>query len=377
MSNNGINNNDWSAKLGERLRDTEVQPSDRLWARIEQSVAMPVVAPRKSIAQWWVAAAVLLVAGTVIFELTEDKPQAKVEHIIALEQSAEVVPTRSETTSINTNKIAEYQAYTPQTATPLPAITAAKEIEQEPTKAEPKQQKKRAVSAPHKEETTKPTESKNRSYTPIEQSPIKTNSRLIALNLSGGVNGASVSPVTPTQPSMLASELLSSNGYMEREQSTFYDTGELSHHAPLTFELSAAYSLTDRLALVAGINYTSLTTDISAASKVLATQRLQFIGIPIALHYDILSGKRFSIYTGVGGSIERLISAKVAGVNIEENKWHTSLSLSLGAHYKLTKWLGIYAEPEVEHYLTETKLTTIRSQAPYNINMKFGVRFSL
>ncbi len=388
MNRKSTTESDWSQRLGQRVQDSQVQPSAELWARIEQSTA-PRLAPRRNATKWWAAAAAaLLLGGIALLEMMDSAVETTLQDVVIAEQSQprEITEDPKTPTIETLAQVSAPQATKPTISRSLRPTTIPPS---EPSSDHTTEAESIVEPTPKSAESTKTTvterpKEQEQSYFGEEESFVasKTKShtnRLIALNLSGGFGGTASSSSIATQPSMVAMELLSSNGYMTVESTDYYNGGDISHRAPLNLELTAALSLSDRLSLVSGLSYTSLTSDITPLDHDAETmvQRLQFVGVPLSLHYDIIARNNFVLYGGVGGAVERLISAKLDGEKFDEKRWHTSIGAVLGVEYKITKVVGIYAEPELTHYLTTTNLTTRRSESPLDFNVKFGVRFSL
>ncbi|MFI3263775.1 MAG: hypothetical protein SNG38_02180 [Rikenellaceae bacterium] len=157
-----------------------------------------------------------------------------------------------------------------------------------------------------------------------------------------------------------------------------YRPSNADHHMPISYVLSVAKRLNERWSLESGVSYTHLTSDITMVSSSNEfTQRVQYIGIPLRVNYDIYATEKFSFYMGAGGQIEHCISATINRNDFNEHPWHASAEAALGVQYKISRWLGIYAEPELLYYFTPSKLTTIRTETPLSLNLRCGLRFIL
>jgi hypothetical protein len=49
---------------------------------------------------------------------------------------------------------------------------------------------------------------------------------------------------------------------------------------------------------------------------------------------------------------------------------------AVGAQYRLGNYVGLYFEPEVSHYFTETTLRTSRTDSSLSLTLRLGVRLS-
>lgn len=64
------------------------------------------------------------------------------------------------------------------------------------------------------------------------------------------------------------------------------------------------------------------------------------------------------MYVGAGGMLEKCVSAKFGSKSVDEPKVQWSVAGAVGAQYRLGNYVGLYFEPEVSHYFTETTLRT-------------------
>ncbi len=100
--------------------------------------------------------------------------------------------------------------------------------------------------------------------------------------------------------------------------------------------------------------------------------------------------RRFEFYASAGGAVEKCVSGKQTmlqhttegdtpaeiDLNVKSLQW--SLSAAVGAQFKLTEKLGIYAEPGIGYYFDDgSPVNTVRKEHPLNFHMQVGVRFSL
>ena len=106
------------------------------------------------------------------------------------------------------------------------------------------------------------------------------------------------------------------------------------------------------------------------------SQKLHFIGVPLRLNWQFLETGRFSMYVGAGGMLEKCVSAKFGSKSVDEPKVQWSVAGAVGAQYRLGNYVGLYFEPEVSHYFTETTLRTSRTDSSLSLTLRLGVRLS-
>ena len=144
------------------------------------------------------------------------------------------------------------------------------------------------------------------------------------------------------------------------------------HHQPVRFGLSLRYRLDNRRSVESGLTYTRLSSDITTKEKGVTTmkeQRLNYIGLPLNVSYDLWKSRHFSLYVTAGGTIEKCL---------DTSSWQFSLNGAAGAEYKLTDVFSLYAEPGLGYYFNDGSTTpTIYQDRPLNFNLSVGLRFNL
>lgn len=148
-----------------------------------------------------------------------------------------------------------------------------------------------------------------------------------------------------------------------------------AHKQPLSFAFTVGKAFPHGLSLESGIAYTLLRSKVSVpyASGELG-QSLHFIGVPVRLNWYWLNRGGFSLYLSGGGMAEKCISARFGEDKIKEKAVQFSAFAALGAQYRLGNHVGLYFEPEVSYYFTETTLRTSRTDSPVSFTLQLGVR---
>ncbi len=169
---------------------------------------------------------------------------------------------------------------------------------------------------------------------------------------------------------------------------------EVKHRMPMRFGLSAAFSLTDRLALETGLTYTQLNSDLregSEKSYYKGTQQLHYVGIPVNVKYSIYTVGALNIYASAGALVEQCVAGKkemdlvVNGKTEEQTSgpagstpMQLSFNAAAGLQYNFTPLVGIYAEPGVSYYVNDnSSLSTVYKEHPWNFNVSLGLRFNI
>lgn len=163
---------------------------------------------------------------------------------------------------------------------------------------------------------------------------------------------------------------------------------------PIQVGVSVAYSFTDRLSIESGLTYSCLVSDLSSGTpsgNYDIRQTLHYIGLPLALRYDFLKIKGFSLYASAGGQMEKCVAGKtrtdyfVEGkkvssengrIMVEPLQW--SVNAYVGAQYSFNRLVGLYVEPGAAYYFRNgSPVNCIYSERPFNFSLRAGLRFSL
>lgn len=193
-------------------------------------------------------------------------------------------------------------------------------------------------------------------------------------------------------PNMYGGNLLADNYFANIISLSTIKTKK-KHYQPVTFGLSLKFEVDRDWSIETGLTYTYLFSKLESGSLdnvVKQEQRLKYIGVPLKMSRNIYSTNSINLYGTAGAEIEKCISGKqetfTTGIsgeevrseeNVDINQLQLSLSASVGAEYKMSRRLGIYAEPGVVYYFDDKSgIETIRSEHPLNFNLKVGLRFT-
>jgi hypothetical protein len=147
---------------------------------------------------------------------------------------------------------------------------------------------------------------------------------------------------------------------------------EYVHDLPLSFGLTARYSLTDRLSIESGIEYTYLHSRLDDIHTV-----MHLAGIPLQMDYNLFTAGPVELYAGVGGTVEKCLKATLGGLSVKERDLQWSGSVSAGARYKLSRNAWLYLQPDVSYYFTRTILATYRTENRLGLTFRAGLLFDI
>ena len=187
-----------------------------------------------------------------------------------------------------------------------------------------------------------------------------------------------------------------SQGYADvmKSNSSNEISSTVKNWQPIQVGVSVAYSFTDRLSIESGLTYSCLVSDLSSGTpsgNYDIRQTLHYIGLPLALRYDFLKIKGFSLYASAGGQMEKCVAGKTrtdyfvdgkkvssenGRIMVEPLQW--SVNAYVGAQYSFNRLVGLYIEPGSAYYFRNSSpVNCIYSERPFNFSFRAGLRFSL
>ena len=166
---------------------------------------------------------------------------------------------------------------------------------------------------------------------------------------------------------------------MMRAKSGYSDSYQ--HEIPVSVGLSARFFLTDRLSINTGLNYTrykSLRTRWFAATfdSQKDWQYAHYLGVPVRLDYMAVNRKHFNLYFGAGMQMDKCVYAIVGDERLHEKQFLFGLNGAMGLQVNIVPMVGLYFEPEVSYALNKGSIETFRSDEPFVVTVRGGLRFN-
>ena len=169
--------------------------------------------------------------------------------------------------------------------------------------------------------------------------------------------------------------------------------GEVAqHYRPKTFGLSINKQLSPKWIFGTGITYTKLKSEFESEyhkARLVKTQKIDYVGIPLRLTYRIWSKGRFNAYTTGGVTFEIPVHSSLDKKYIITSDssytlkgdikpcYQWSVNLGVGVQYKLFKPFSLYLEPNMFYYFrNSSNLETYRTEHPFIITVPFGLRLT-
>lgn len=381
---------DWNDILKQKLEGHQMTPPAGLWEGISEQMGLtpkPARRPARIVAWWATAAAVLALVGIFLFngydepeeKTAESQPQKALvqetapEPVVASKPAAKTIAQgRTPFRARPTVKPTETDKQTPQEsmATPTLATTdTAGTNDGKPQMATiPQRLDERSIHQPSSETTRHKTDRHKWS---------------VDLNMSGGL----LANATQTHSGRLyhmrteVGSSSSSSGlpYWVYDAQNYLGTTDLysineyiaEHSLPVRFGMNVNYHLSQRLSLLAGVNYTYLYSQFRVTGYDIATtdQRLYYLGIPLGLSYRLWSASRFSLYVAGSAEIDKCLN---------ESPWQLSVNAAAGAEYSLFHQWSLYVEPSLGYYFDDgSALQHYYKEHPLGPAIELGVRLHL
>lgn len=424
---------DWLNKIRESQADFSEPEPEGLWEGIESGLA--AVSRRRTVRWWWAALPAAAVAALVLFlsvpghRDASDAPlmTSAVAELKSTTEPFDVVPQNVES-SVPANLLAysgtllasDMEVGKPSEATADDAGSASEEFPKRqessswnntPSDSSSETSSSETSSLENSSSETSSLETISSENWPSENdNPVlKTRRRgfsfgLLTSNVAG--SRSSVSKYAALYGSTVTKQIHGfsetradfpdSQGYADVMQSNSSNeiSSTVKNWQPIQVGVSVAYSFTDRLSIESGLTYSCLVSDLSSGTpsgNYDIRQTLHYIGLPLALRYDFLKIKGFSLYASAGGQMEKCVAGKTrtdyfvdgkkvssenGRIMVEPLQW--SVNAYVGAQYSFNRLVGLYIEPGAAYYFRNSSpVNCIYSERPFNFSFRAGLRFSL
>ena len=115
------------------------------------------------------------------------------------------------------------------------------------------------------------------------------------------------------------------------------------------------------------------------------THRMQYVGVPLHVYYDILQRRGLLLYLTAGGSAEKAVSnawyiyeKSASPICTEAVKGlQYGLDLGFGVEFSLGQHMSIYLDPYVKYWFAGSQPKSVRTEKPFLFSFEGGLRFNL
>ncbi|MBL4656476.1 MAG: PorT family protein [Flavobacteriales bacterium] len=170
---------------------------------------------------------------------------------------------------------------------------------------------------------------------------------------------------------------------------------DIRYLPPIVTSITANYQISKRWSVEMGLAYSLLlanreTNQVNGEKDVLNV-RMNYLGIPLLVKFDIVSNRKLVFYSNIGGMVDRGLKGKdtyttVQGGNVisESNQLYSidglnlSASLGLGLNYRVNRLLSYYLQPGITaQFLGDGYLFNVRNNKLLWPNATTGLRVHL
>ena len=172
---------------------------------------------------------------------------------------------------------------------------------------------------------------------------------------------------------------------------------QTTYGIPVSVGAGVRIGFSDRWSLSAGVNYTLLTSkfngkyikvdeDGTENTAVYANIRnLQhYVGIPLNVHYNIVSRSFVNFYASAGGTVEKCVLNRyeiqsVPSINHDQKVKGMQLSVNagIGVEFMIGKHIGLYVDPSLRYYFRSSQPSSIRTAQPLMLGFEMGMRVNI
>lgn len=410
---------DWTSRLRERLEDYETPAPEGLWQQIESSLPAGRKAKVRPLKKWIAAAAAVMLVGGVGLGLLwkSDNSEnvvardvvdnvtnsvANSSHVSTVDVSAaddelvaQATSHKSENVRISVGN--KYFIVTSQVADGKPVgfsikvedkIDEIQETEEEfesmETRNESLKQSMRSSSMPLQQSPAIHHSTPNKKSHFYQRFSAGLAAGSVALVNSRSTTGVLMSPVMLSPYS--DGGIGETGGLVMAAPAYLPDFEEHTEHkAPLTLGLKLGYSITPRMWVESGVQYSKLSSTFvreMSGSELTSEQALHYVGVPLGVGYRIFDVGPLSFYGLAGAQADFNVKAKssVEGVKTDgvKDDVQFSANAALGAQVKITPHLGVYVEPGARYYFDNgSNVQNYFKDKKLNFNLQVGARWNI
>ena len=394
------------------LENAEEDVPSRVWASVEREIGVTRTVPFRRMAAYAASAAAAVVAGVFVgmrFFADSDKANSTFENIelvagvpYAEDNGLSELDLASETSIISNSSLLAYVAPdttpAPVSVTPSEPEYAAERQDDGPQASVPAEE----IRTPVRETKAAEAEPEARSVgeddaaDPFAMMAYEDSRRKKPARVSFTAGGDMQTNANPAGSTRLHRWNVSSAGSPATTTVTQTSTNS-TYSVPLSLGLKARIGFGGKWSLGTGLTWSMMERTFTGVYQeasdgmIINTfnsdihNTLHYIGIPLNIYYDVVSGSRVNFYVFAGGSAEKLVSNKyrLAGRNdvncsgfVTKNLQY-SVAAGMGVQFKVNDLFGIYLDPSFRYFFDCGQPVSIRTQQPFSMSFEVGARFNL
>lgn len=392
------------------LENAEEDVPSRVWASVERKIGVTRTVPFRRMAAFAASAAAAVVAGVFVgmrFFADSDKDNSTFENIELVagvphveDNGPSELDLASETSNISNSSLLAYVA---PGMTPVPVSVTPSE----PECTEERQDDGQQVSVPAEEIQSRETPAteaepdarsvrEDDAADPFSVMAYEDSRRKKPARVSFTAGGDMQTNANPAGSTRLHRWNVSSAGSPATTTVTQTSTNS-TYSVPLSLGLKVRIGFAGKWSAGTGITWSMMERTFTGVYQeasegmIINTfnsdihNTLHYIGIPLNIYYDVVSGSRVNFYVFAGGTAEKLVSNKyrLAGRNdvncsgsLTKNL-QFSVAAGMGVQFKVNDFFGIYLDPSFRYFFDCGQPVSIRTQQPFSMSFEMGARFNL
>lgn len=408
----------WKQQLQQKMDSLEKPAPELSWSELDKALKARAANPqarKATIVPLWTkriataaAVALIAIAGTRLLFVSEEgnSIDSNTQENYTSQQADKkpISPLKERLESVRELAVTEKAKTVARAETTVPSIDTAEntavelpKIEETGATEETKVEKKVQEKATRKTQTA----NQDYRYMALTEQPSYTKERdshrgfAADLHVQGLMGANNSGNGVGTMNLLMSDAPTYSNGEMQMQgiayplMTTKRRDLSYDHDLPIKIGVSLRYNIDERWSIVTGVNYSYLhsTFTVNDNPDHNGSQKLHYIGIPVAASLNIWQNDQLKLYITAGGTAEKLLKGNMkettpGGVTEEtkltESRLQWSMQGAAGVEYNITPALGLYVEPGVSHHFNNhSDIQNIYKEKPWNFSLNLGFRLNI
>lgn len=159
-------------------------------------------------------------------------------------------------------------------------------------------------------------------------------------------------------------------------------------HVPVSFGISAKIPVANNFAVGVGLSWTTLNRSFEGSFNTAEGEfnhRVDYVGIPVELYYNLIRRSSLQIYAFAGASLEKAVSSRYyihsqSSLPLVSERFdgvQFGVRTGLGIAFTVARWVSFYFDPYVGYYIPSNQPLSLRTEHPLMVSFEAGLRFDL
>lgn len=408
----------WKQQLQQKMDSLEKPAPELSWSELDKALKARAANPqarKATIVPLWTkriataaAVALIAIAGTRLLFVSEEgnNIDSNTQENYTSQQADKkpISPLKERLESVKELAVTEKAKTVARAETTVPSIdTAEKTAIELPKIEETGATEETKVEKKVQEKATRKTQTANQDYRymALTEQPSYTKKRdshrgfAADLHVQGLMGANNSGNGVGTMNLLMSDAPTYSNGEMQMQgiayplMTTKRRDLSYDHDLPIKIGVSLRYNIDERWSIVTGVNYSYLhsTFTVNDNPDHNGSQKLHYIGIPVAASLNIWQNDQLKLYITAGGTAEKLLKGNMKETTpgdvteetkLTESRLQWSMQGAAGVEYNITPALGLYVEPGVSHHFNNhSDIQNIYKEKPWNFSLNLGFRLNI